>query len=273
MTNILSSFGVRQLFRTAVVIVTFAVSTLANATIVEFDTSQGNFQVNLYDQSTPKTVENFLTYIEQGHYTNSVIHRAVPDFIVQGGGFNFSGAWPLTRLSANASVINEPVYTNVKGTIAMAKQASDPNSATDQWFFNLVDNSSNLDVQNSGFTVFGQVIGDGMTVVDKIASLSLCQDIPMADYSTQNCTDQTIPGLENFVVINQITIIDSSTTTENSVSKPKNTLISKQPTSTPSDSSGGGTLGFTSLFLLALAYSRKLNLKINSEKTQTKRIY
>jgi len=260
MTNILFSSGVRQLFKTAVVIATFAASSLANATIVEFETSQGNFQVNLYDQTTPKTVENFLAYIEQGHYTNSVIHRAIPNFIVQGGGYSFSGTWPLTRLSPNAKVVNEPIYSNVKGTIAMAKQASDPNSATDQWFFNLVDNSSNLDVQNSGFTVFGQVTGDGMTVVEKIVGLSLCNEIPMVDYSAQNCANQTVPGLENFVVINQITIVDSSSATETNVSKPKNTLINKQPSSNSNDSSGGGTFGFSSFILLALAFSRKLKL-------------
>jgi len=257
MTNISSSSGLRQLLKTVAVVTALITTNLAHATIVEFETSQGNFQVNLYDQTTPKTVENFLAYIEQGHYTNSVIHRVVPNFIVQGGGFNFSGAWPLTRLSTNASVINEPIYSNVKGTIAMAKQASDPNSATDQWFFNLVNNSSNLDVQNSGFTVFGQVIGEGMTVLEKIAGLSLCQDIPMDNYSSQNCADQSVPGLDNFVVINQITIVDSSAATETTVTKPKNTLINQPPASTPSGGSGGGTLGFTGLFLLVLSLFRK----------------
>jgi len=255
---------IRQVLSFSLIVATSITSIFTNATIVEFDTSQGNFQVNLYDQTTPKTVGNFLTYIEQGHYTNSVIHRAVPNFIVQGGGFNFTGAWPLTRLSTNASVVNEPVYSNVKGTIAMAKQASDPNSATDQWFFNLVDNSSNLDVQNSGFTVFGQVVGDGMLVVEKMSGLLLCQDIPMENYSTQNCTDQTTPGLENFVVINQITIVDSSATTESSVSKPKNTLLNQQPSPTPSSGSSGGSLGFASLLMLALGLFRKNRLiKIN----------
>jgi len=112
---------------------------LVEATIVEFQTSQGNFQVNLFDQTTPKTVENFLQYIDEQHYTNSVVHRVSPDFVVQGGGFTFEGLWPLARIATNAAVINEPIYSNVKGTIAMAKSRNSPNSATDQWFFNLAN--------------------------------------------------------------------------------------------------------------------------------------
>lgn len=256
MTNFYSSATLSKIISSLLVIAAFYTSTLVNATVVEFETSQGNFQVNLYDQTTPKTVENFLKYIEEGHYTNSVIHRVVPNFIVQGGGFNFDGAWPLARLTTNAAVINEPIYSNVKGTIAMAKLASDPNSATDQWFFNLTDNSSNLDVQNSGFTVFGQVTGDGMTVINNIAGLSLCQDIPMVNYSAQNCTDQSIPGLENFVVITQITIVDSSSSTETSVTKPKNTLINKSSGS-GSNGGGGGSFGWLALLLIPLSFMRK----------------
>jgi len=254
MTNFYSSPKISKLISSLFVITAFYTSTLVNATVVEFETSQGDFQVNLYDQTTPKTVENFLKYVDEGHYTNVVFHRVVPNFIVQGGGFNFDGAWPLARLNTNAAVINEPVYSNVKGTIAMAKLASDPNSATDQWFFNLTDNSSNLDVQNSGFTVFGQVTGDGMTVINNIAGLSLCQDIPMVNYSAQNCTDQSTPGLENFVVITKITIVDSSTATETGLTKPKNTRINK---SSGSGSNGGGSFGWLALLLIPLSFMRK----------------
>jgi peptidyl-prolyl cis-trans isomerase A (cyclophilin A) len=231
-------------------------TSFVNATIVEFQTSQGPIKVNLFDQKTPKTVANFLKYIDEQHYSNSIIHRVSADFVVQGGGFTFEGEWPLTRIETNPSVINEPIYSNVKGTIAMAKLSNEPNSATDQWFFNLVDNASNLDVQNGGFTVFGQVIDDGMTVVEKIANLELCQDIPMTGYSNNNCIEQTTPGIENFVVINQIDILDSSEVTDANLSPIKNTL------NTPDDenSSGGSVTWFTLLGLLIISI-KKLIIK------------
>jgi peptidyl-prolyl cis-trans isomerase A (cyclophilin A) len=227
-----------------------------NATIVEFQTSLGAIQVNLFDQTTPETVANFLQYIDEHHYTNSVIHRVSSNFVVQGGGYSFEGDWPLTRIETNPTVTNEPVYSNVKGTIAMAKLSNQPDSATDQWFFNLTDNASNLDVQNGGFTVFGQVIGDGMTVVEKIANLALCQDVPMTDYSTQNCIDQSTPGIENFIVINQIDIVDSSKVTDADITPVKNTL------NTPDDenSSGGSFTWFTLLGLFSISI-RKLIIK------------
>lgn len=240
-------------------------TSFVHATIVEFQTSQGSFQVNLFDKTTPVTVDNFLQYIDEQHYTNSVVHRVVPGFVMQGGGFEFNGSWPLSRLEANPSIINEPVYSNVKGTIAMAKVGGNPNSATDQWFFNLVNNDSNLDVQNGGFTVFGQVIGDGMTIIEQIAQLTLCnsdslQNIPMVIADSRQCSDLITPGLENFVVINQIIIIDSSEVTDADLAPVKNTLIS------PSDSSGG------SFYWLLLLSFFTLLTKTCFVTTNTKRI-
>lgn len=248
-----------------VVISLLGFSSSSNATIVDFQTSQGLIRVNLFDQTTPKTVENFLNYIEEQHYTNSVVHRVAPNFVVQGGGFTFGGDWPLTRIETNAAVINEPVYSNVKGTIAMAKQGGDPNSATDQWFFNLANNASNLDVQNGGFTVFGQVIGDGMTVIEKIAQLKLCnsgslEGIPMVVDEGQQCADLATPGIENFVVVEQIIIFDSSEVTDADLTPAKNTLINQAP---PKDSSGGGGGSFSllTMFCLLLLSMRKLAVK------------
>lgn len=231
------------------------VTSFVNATIVEFQTSQGNVQVNLFDQTTPKTVDNFLQYVDEQHYTTSVVHRVSPGFVVQGGGFKFDGDWPLTPIASNSPVVNEPIYSNVKGTIAMAKLANDPDSATDQWFFNLANNASNLDVQNGGFTVFGQVI-DGMAVVEKMASLALCQDIPMTEYSSQNCTDSTTPGIENFVVIEQIIILDSSEVTDADLTPVKNTLITAQQ---PNENDNGGSFSWLSVMALLLLCLRKLS--------------
>lgn len=246
--------------------VTFSV----NATIVEFDTTQGVIQVNLFDQTTPETVANFLQYIDANHYTNSLVHRVSTGFVIQGGGYTFEGAWPLTRLTTNASVINEPIYSNVKGTIAMAKLSSSVNSATDQWFFNLANNANNLDVQNGGFTVFGQVIGDGMTVIEKIAQLKLCnagslEGIPMVVDEGQQCADLSAPGIENFVVINNMTIVDSSQVTAADLDPVKNTLLT-QTTNTNNNSGGdssssGGTVIWLSIFSLLSISIRRFFIK------------
>ena len=158
-------------------------------TVVRFDVNapapNDKIYVELFDQegpnrlrATPATVANFLSYVDGGHYQNTFIHRSVPAFVVQGGGFNVSGS-PINigNVTQFAAVVNEPKPTtttapnNIRGTIAMAKLGSDANSATNQWFFNLADNSANLDNQNGGFTVFGRVLGSGMTAVDEIAKV------------------------------------------------------------------------------------------------------
>jgi peptidyl-prolyl cis-trans isomerase A (cyclophilin A) len=261
---------------------------IASATIVEIKTSLStkSIKVNLFDTETPKTVKNFLNYVNDGDYTNSVVHRVATDFIVQAGGFSFSGKWPLTPLTPNASVINEPIYSNVKGTIAMAKRSGNINSATNQWFFNLKDSSENLDRQNGGFTVFGQVI-EGMDIIEKIAKLKLCNEdkepndgvlegIPVVINQGQVCADLAVPGIENFIVIENITIIDSSSVTDRNL----NPLLSKYPDSDgdgvkdiddafPSDPTktvpdveeDAGSFSWFALIILALVSTRKRFIK------------
>ena len=143
---------------------------------VRFVTSKGTFDVALYASATPLTVTNFLNYVNRGDYSNSIIHRSMPGFIVQGGGFK-PAAPNFTALPTDASPLNEPGIANLRGTIAMAKLDNNPNSATDQWFLNLADNTANLDNQNGGFTAFGRVCGNGLSVADTSASL------PTASYT------------------------------------------------------------------------------------------
>jgi len=256
----------------------------ANATIVEIKTSLSDesIKVNLFDTTTPTTVTNFLNYIDNGHYTNSVVHRVFPDFIVQAGGYKFSGTWPLTPLVPNAAVVNEPIYSNVKGTIAMAKKSGDINSATNQWFFNLTDSSENLDRQNGGFTVFGQVI-EGMEIVEKIAQLKLCNEnnelkdnildgTPVVINEGQTCTDLTVPGMENFVTIEYVGIFNDTKVTDGDL----HPLKSKYPDSDgdgvkdiddafPSDPTksvpdvedSGGSMTWFTVAMLGLLASRK----------------
>jgi len=138
---------------------------------VRFETNVGNIDVQLLPNDAPKTVANFLAYVNANAYANSFIHRSVPQFVIQGGGYQWSDANGPVPITQNAPVVNEFKVSNTRGTLAMAKLGNDPNSATSQWYFNEVDNSSNLDSSNGGFTVFGRIANDaGLTVMDLIAN-------------------------------------------------------------------------------------------------------
>ena len=194
--------------------------TVDAATFIRFDTVLGTVDVELFDTQTPLTVENFLhyvddedyNYVDDEDYVNSFIHRSATDFVIQGGGWLLLQADPmnLKPVTSDPPVTNEPGISNTRGTIAMAKLGGDPNSATTQWFFNLTDNSF-LDSSNGGFTVFGQVIGDGMNVVDAIADLptfhftSPFSEIPLRDYTTDDFTNSVPVVGDNLVVINSVT--------------------------------------------------------------------
>jgi cyclophilin family peptidyl-prolyl cis-trans isomerase len=140
-------------------------------TIVRMTGNMGEFDIQLLDAWTPKTTANFLGYVQRGDFGNSIIHRSVPGFIVQGGGYTLRSN-TIAPVSARPPVTNEPSFSNVRGTVAMAKLGGNPNSATSEWFINLSDNNAgNLDYQNGGFTVFGVVLGNGMVVADAVAAL------------------------------------------------------------------------------------------------------
>jgi peptidyl-prolyl cis-trans isomerase A (cyclophilin A) len=239
------------------------------ATTVEFQTSQGNFEISLYDETTPKTVANFLNYVNAGSYTNTVFHRSMPDFVIQGGGFIFEGSTTLTKTATNSPVVNEPVWSNVKGTIAMAK-TSQPNSATNQWFFNTENNSSNLDVDNNGYTVFGQVttgtdisgqVTDGINIINTIADQTTCRftdlfsNVPMVNY---DCTGT--PSAENYITVYAITIIDSNESTIDGLTQVKNTLINNSDNGGSGDtnksSSGGGAFYWLTILAVTVLSSR-----------------
>ncbi len=154
---------------------------LAHATMVRLFTVLGPVDVELFDTAAPATVANFLAYVRSGAYDNSFIHRSVPGFIVQGGGYKWSDAAGATKVPPGPPVVNEfsATRSNLRATVAMAKLGADPptpasiNSATTEWFFNLANNARNLDNQNGGFTVFGRVTTPGMVVVDAIAALEV----------------------------------------------------------------------------------------------------
>lgn len=135
-------------------------------------TSQGDITLELYPDKAPKSVANFLQYVRDGFYDGTVLHRAIPGYLVQGGLYT-RDLQPKRTRSAVASEADNGL-SNLRGTVAVARGA-DPNSGTAQFFFNLVDNRR-LDFAGTqsgltwGYTVFGKVI-KGMDVVDKIAAL------------------------------------------------------------------------------------------------------
>jgi len=138
---------------------------------VRLGSETADLYLALFDSATPLTVANFKNYITSGAFSSNFFHRSLPGFIVQTGGFKFQGN-NLAYVPTFPPVVNEPGISNTRGTIAMAKLPGDPDSATSGWFINLADNSSNLDFQNGGFTVFGRVLGNGMTgIVDVLASV------------------------------------------------------------------------------------------------------
>lgn len=229
----------------------------ASATTVQFQTVLGDIEVNLFDKGTPETVKNFLAYVNANAYTNTIIHRSMPGFIVQGGGYKYTGELPMLAIPQVVKVVNEPVYSNLRGTIAMAKLGTDANSATNQWFFNLVDNAANLDKQNGGFTVFGQVTGNGMAIVDAIAALnrfnmgSPFEAIPLRNYTTTDNTNKVPVTGDHLVLIENIVVLNADPDTAASLNPTKNTLINKKD-------DGGGSMGLISLLMLGvLALGRK----------------
>ncbi|MEB3260923.1 MAG: peptidylprolyl isomerase, partial [Cyanobacteriota bacterium] len=144
----------------------------------------GQVRVVLYDQpgqGAPLTTANLQAYVNANRYNGTFLHRSVPGFVLQGGGFNLlqtpTGAeiQPVTTFPA---VRNEfsAARSNLRGTIAMAKIGSDPNSATSQWFWSLADNSAILNPQNGGFTVFGRVLDSS-----DLATLDALAAIPVTD--------------------------------------------------------------------------------------------
>jgi cyclophilin family peptidyl-prolyl cis-trans isomerase len=188
-------------------------STTGQIARFEFAENAGGGVTNvlLFDQAgvgAKATVENFLNYVEDGDYNQSIIHRSVPGFIIQGGGFAVDQD-QVFELPADEPVVNEfsSERSNLQGTIAVAKLGDDPDSGTNQWFFNLEDNSENLDQQNGGFTVFGQVLSAAdLQPLEAIANLEIVN--AGGAFETVPITDSTEPlGIDDLVLLEQVTLV------------------------------------------------------------------
>jgi peptidyl-prolyl cis-trans isomerase A (cyclophilin A) len=158
----------------------------ADAPRVKLATTAGDIVIEVYPDKAPKTAENFLQYVRDKHYDGTIFHRVIDRFMIQGGGFdpkmNEKPTRPPIVLEAKEAFAKG--LKNVPGSIAMAR-TSDPNSASGQFFINVVDNSSRLDPteRNPGYTVFGKVVS-GMDVVEKIKGVptgnsGMYADVPL----------------------------------------------------------------------------------------------
>ena len=193
---------------------------LAFGQTVRFETNVGDIEVQLHPNDAPLSVANFLSYVnapdvvnddgstERRNYDGTFIHRSVPGFIVQGGGFFAPVNGTVTEVPAQAPIMNEFGISNTRGTLAFAKLGGDPDSATNQWFFNTADNSGvpplGLDFQNGGFTVFGTVVS-GLDVVDAIQAVDTF-NLDAADPGTFD----NVPLINNgadFVAVNRIVVV------------------------------------------------------------------
>jgi len=156
-------------------------------TIVDLQTSLGSIKIELDEARAPKTVANFLSYVDSGHYDGTLFHRVIDGFMAQGGGYDTS----FTKKPTQPPIENEADNgrRNTRGTVAMAR-TSDPHSATAQFFINVSDNAF-LDHKDKsergwGYAVFGKIIG-GMRTVDKIrgvktgAKAGFRKDAPLED--------------------------------------------------------------------------------------------
>lgn len=163
------------------------------STKVKLVTSHGDIVIELDAKKAPKSVANFLSYVESGFYNGTIFHRVIKDFMVQGGGFDED----LTQKPVNDSIQNEANngLKNDRGTLAMAR-TGDPHSATAQFFINTVDNDFlNFRAENRdgwGYAVFAHVV-EGMNVVDEIRAVSTgprshFQDVPTDNVVIQSAT-------------------------------------------------------------------------------------
>lgn len=194
---------------------------LSGGTLVRMENALGNIHIELLDQDAPGTVENFLFYADEQRYSLSFIHRSVPDFVIQGGGFRLvttqQGDTQIGTVETEDPIPNEfkPENSNVRGTLSMARLGGDPDSATSQFFINLDDNdfldSEQDSVENDGFTVFARVVGRGMEVADAIADLPIVSlggalsELPVRNFEE----DQQGLQINNLVLFSRIARVDT----------------------------------------------------------------
>ncbi|MBI3715364.1 MAG: peptidylprolyl isomerase [Betaproteobacteria bacterium] len=247
--------ALRGRYRSYLLAALLLTSVPAFATSVRLQTTQGAIDITLFDSAAPTTVANFLAYVRSGAYNDSMFHRSVPGFIIQGGGYVWNNtAGNVDAIVSRGSIQNEfsPTRSNLRGTIAMAKVSGDPNSATSQFFINLADNSATLDGQNGGFTAFGQVSASSMTVVDAIAALPTANlDNGSGIFTAVPLSNPIVGGVftkANFSLVQTATVRSMSAGAIDIDGSGKHNIVLRNTTGTPSMKVGrlvNGSFQFT----------------------------
>jgi cyclophilin family peptidyl-prolyl cis-trans isomerase len=178
--------------------------------VVQFDTVAGRLNVELRSDVAPRHAANFLAYVQANAYTGTFFHRSAAleagaVSIIQGGGYRSSSTGGISEVTKLAPVALEYNLPNARGTLAAAR-TSDINSATSEWYFNVRDNSNVLGQSNGGgYTVFGRVLGNGMTVIDAIAALPRVNaGAPFTDLPVRNLVGTNVSAA-NLIIVNSIT--------------------------------------------------------------------
>lgn len=240
--------------------------------VARFDTLAGVINVNLFNDRTPLSVRNFTNYSDSERYDGTIIHRSVvtPNpFVIQGGGFqNVPG---FTRVTTDAPVRNEPGISNTRGTIAFAKFPNQPNSATSEWFFNLSDNT-NLNTQNGGFTVFGEIADvAGLQVMDALTRYRVINASGVQGaFDTLPVNNDTVTGATlttaDTVLIRRVSILmDLSDAPAGQLDAPGFTVTSASGAFVTLFDMTGGTLGdLSNAFTVKFDGDRVSSIKINA---------
>ena len=194
-----------MMFKRLLILVLSAFVSMANAADkaapveVVFETTLGSYTLTLNPEKAPKTVANFLVYVNEGFFDGTLYHRVIPGFVIQGGGFEKG----MVKKKTHDAVENESGngLMNDRGTISMAR-TNHPDSATSQFFINVADNP-NLDAHGirPGYSVFGKVTA-GMDVVDKIVAVpttssGMYQDVPKQDVVVLSAKVKAVPASQD----------------------------------------------------------------------------
>ncbi|NQZ09186.1 MAG: peptidylprolyl isomerase [Algicola sp.] len=266
----------------------FAFSNSADATIVELDTSLGKVRINLYDETTPIPVANFLHYVTKGTYTNNFIHRTqqdddnLADISLEMGGWTYESGDSGSAVEVDEGVIRENKLSHVHYTVSTIISDTLTNTSTSKFSFNTGDNSADFDLGVR--SVFGEITADTRDVVDALARVPIFNVIqgggntltPLRNYSSEDFVNGVERSADNYVIIHSATIFDAATDTAAGLSPPLNpnyippggptlpdpTPTDPTPTSPVISGSDGGNFGIFTLIMLGLAgLSRRLKLK------------